>query len=242
MRKSKETTKCPELLEEIIELTNLLPTNAETLFDEICEERIISRNDKGLIISDTAKEILDEKLVDYIFDREPKTEFLERFNDLTKAKNLFRHFAELNKNFPDWTKNKIDKHQQYKFLLHFLTVNYQSRKFPVLLGFTNEGFIKPSKSEFLEIFETNNIPFYRIKACGKCSKIFWANRTDAKVCKKQCSEILSTSNYTNKNKEEINAKRRENYYYKKGYKAGKDFCENCIYLFEKCNCNLKECK
>lgn len=222
MRKPKEAVKCPPLLKEIIELTNLLPTNAETLFNEICEERIISIDDKGLIIRDTAKEILGEKLVDYIFDREPETKSVERFNDLIKAKKLFRHFAELNKKFPDWKKNKPDNYQQYKFLLHFLTVNYQDREFPVLLGFTNEGFIKPSQSEFLEIFETYNIPFYRIKACENCSKVFWANRTDANACDKPCSEILSTKKYEERNKEEINAKRQENYKYKKKRKKQKN--------------------
>lgn len=199
MRK-KSTIICPEI-EEIIELINLLPEEAESLFDQICDQRIIKKDRTGFIVSDSAKDLLPAKIVEYIFDREPVTKSVERFNDLIKAKNLFRHFAELNKKFPDW-KN---------IGLHFFTVDYQSRQFPIFLGFSDEGFIKPVQSELIELFEKYDIPFFRIRECPDCEKIFWAKRTDAKACSKPCSERISSRVYEARNRDEINKKRREVY-------------------------------
>jgi hypothetical protein len=184
-RKYQKVSECPPLLEKMIELVNLLPTDAQQLFDKICKRRVRVRNDNGVIIQDTAKEILNEKIVEYCFDREPVYESLERFNDLIKAKNLFRHFVELNKKFPAWKEAQKDKVERYKFNLNFFTVDYQNREFSVLLSFNSEGFIKLRRSDFLDMFEDSDIPIYRIRECKVCLNIFWAKKTNSITCGKQ---------------------------------------------------------
>ena len=230
MRKHKNVSKCPSKLQEIIELVNLLPPNAEQVL-KIVNERSYN-NECWIQKGDIAVfDFLSEKAEMYYFDTifkslvrkkiaeyclQPERNIIESYNDLLKAKSLFRHFAKINRQYPNWNEIKDNKFEQYKFQLHFLTIDYKERQFAVFVGVMPDGFIKTSRSELLEIFESEEVPFYRIRACEICEKIFWAKRTDAKTCKnKKCSNALSQRKYQNRNKDEINEKRRENYQYKK---------------------------
>ena len=126
MRDYKKKSECPPPLCEIIEMVNLLPQGAQEIFNKICDERVTYENEKGEVIKDSAKEILDGKLVDFIFDRETVTNSVERFDDLMKAKTLFEHFARINKklanpgeNVVDWSSLKSDGQKQFNFLINF---------------------------------------------------------------------------------------------------------------------------
>jgi hypothetical protein len=216
MRNYKKKSKCPPLLCEIIELINLLPENAQEIFDNVCDEGII-RRENGAIVEGSAVTLFDKNLVEYIFDQEPITESVQRFEDLLKAKSLFNHFAQLNKKvtspggkYLQWETLKSDGQKQYEFLLQFLTIDYKKREFTVSLGFTKDGYIKPAKSLFIALFEEFDIPIYRIRSCEVCSSIFWAKRTDALTCEsKKCSDILRQRRYQ-ENKRAISEKQKAN--------------------------------
>ncbi len=75
----------------------------------------------------------------------------------------------------------------------------------------DEGYNRLHLSDIIRIFSDPSFPFKRIKSCKICSKIFWAKRTDAEACTKECSDKLSKKNYQRRNKEAINAQRVKNY-------------------------------
>jgi hypothetical protein len=62
----------------------------------------------------------------------------------------------------------------------------------------------------------------RFKKCIECHEIFWAKRLDSKCCSKPCSNIASQKAFQEKNREEINKRRRETYQSKKELKNGKE--------------------
>ncbi|HXH70429.1 MAG TPA: hypothetical protein VNI60_08880 [Pyrinomonadaceae bacterium] len=55
----------------------------------------------------------------------------------------------------------------------------------------------------------------RLRACEICRLIFWANNKNSFTCSKSCLNALRQRRHREKNKEEINAKRRSNYQQKK---------------------------
>lgn len=60
----------------------------------------------------------------------------------------------------------------------------------------------------------------RLRICEICNEIFWAKRKDSETCSKSCFNALRQRRHRERNKDEINAKRRENYKYKKEKKKG----------------------
>lgn len=66
-----------------------------------------------------------------------------------------------------------------------------------------------------------NLDLRRFKICPVCADIFWAFRSDKKPCPK-CSNAFHQSAHRDKNKEEINEKRRRAYAYKKTIKQQKE--------------------
>jgi hypothetical protein len=186
-RKYQKVSECPLKLETIIELVNLLPDDAEKVFDEYNGRTKIYRD--GVIIRDTAKEILNEKIVIYCLDEERN--FVEAANDLLKAKKLFLVFSEMSKNYLSLPKNKRTSSPELGLLIYkFFGSEHQDREFPALIGFSGV-FIKPVQSELLEFFKENDVPFYRIRLCPICQDIFWAKKTNSETCgKKKCSDEL----------------------------------------------------
>lgn len=61
----------------------------------------------------------------------------------------------------------------------------------------------------------NDINADRLRICEICNQIFWAKKKNSETCQKSCYNTLGQSRYRKKNREEINAKRRENYRRKK---------------------------
>lgn len=217
MRNYKETVKCPDELAEIIEMVNSLPLNADEVL-AISDKRLYMKSAEFFV---ALKSLVGRKIAEYCL-RENSPD-LTRYEDLLKAKSLFFHFAEINEQFPDLSKTK---EFTQKLVKNFYTVDRKKREFPTRVALTMDCYVKPYKTALLEIFEFYQIPIYRIRKCPKCKKIYWAKRTDSKTCgEKQCVEIQGGKNYHNKNKDEINRKKREAYY-KKNKIA---FCSKCIH-------------
>lgn len=185
---------CPDLLTKVIDLVNILPDDAVEKFDKICDERRVRRNDAGIVIYDSAKGLLDEKLVEYCFDREPQNESVERFEDLMKAKDLLIHLAGLSRKFRDIPNEKQnDKATMLKLYCEFLRIDYKQRQFTINLGVSlPNGIIKPVRSEFLDLFEKSDISFHRIRSCWICQNIYWAKKAARKneTCGKKCADRL----------------------------------------------------
>jgi hypothetical protein len=82
----------------------------------------------------------------------------------------------------------------------------------------------------------------RIKLCVNCETFFWAKRlnksSENAVCEK-CSNTVRQRRFQSKKNRDLKQQRRLNYYYKKGYKEGVDFCGKCFHLIAKCKCDSK---
>lgn len=90
----------------------------------------------------------------------------------------------------------------------------------------DEGYNRMHLPDVVRILSDPSFPFERIRMCKNCSNIFWAKRTDAQACGKECSDKLSKKDYQTRNKEAINAKRQATYQSKKQQKAGKERSKN----------------
>lgn len=80
----------------------------------------------------------------------------------------------------------------------------------------------------------------RIKKCVRCKNFYWAKRINNKInlaaCE-NCSNLLRQQKFQAKNKEDINRRRRQNYYIKNNIY----YCDVCVFPFEKYNCTSVEC-
>jgi hypothetical protein len=62
----------------------------------------------------------------------------------------------------------------------------------------------------------------RLRSCVICQKVFWAQRIEALTCSQKCSNAFHQRKRREKDRDEINAKRRETYVSKKQLKLGKE--------------------
>jgi hypothetical protein len=62
----------------------------------------------------------------------------------------------------------------------------------------------------------------RLRMCEICSRLFWAENKNSFTCSETCRNALRQRNHRKKNKEEINAKRRQNYQTKKRLEKNKN--------------------
>ncbi len=124
-RKHKKISECPEDLLRIIELVNLLPLNAEEYLDKLCEGNLIITDNRGDVIPNVTGGLFDnyliERLVGYELHHISIIELRSRFNELFTARDLFRHFAELNKQFPKWEIVLRDMRRYAEFRSQFLS-------------------------------------------------------------------------------------------------------------------------
>ncbi|MDQ4121966.1 MAG: hypothetical protein M3209_11025 [Acidobacteriota bacterium] len=77
------------------------------------------------------------------------------------------------------------------------------------------GILKVIPNDFFALFEQHQIEPNRIRLCDNCDSIFWAVRSDSRACSKQCRDVLRQRRWREKDKEEYNRRRRRNYAYKK---------------------------
>ena len=76
-----------------------------------------------------------------------------------------------------------------------------------------------SNTAFFEIIR--GIEADRLRVCEVCNRIFWAKRKDAETCSPNCLNVLRQRRFRQQNKEQVNARRRENYAHKKKLKERK---------------------
>ena len=86
------------------------------------------------------------------------------------------------------------------------------------IEYSNNKFHMAQTEEAVLADAINNVDGDRIRACEICNHVFWANRKDSETCSPMCFNTLRQRRHRERNKEEINCKRRENYQYKKGKK------------------------
>lgn len=85
---------------------------------------------------------------------------------------------------------------------------------PVFPNITNDKKLKIEPNTSL-LDALNGIEADRLRICTICNKIFWAKNKNSETCSKTCLNALRQRRHREKNKEEINLKRRENYRLKK---------------------------
>lgn len=222
---SRAKYQCPPLLEEIINLLKFLPIDIRRDFPQ----NISVEKDIEFL---NYVESLHPKIKEYLFrfdlpdlisiaktEEEKRAEedsqiwhkcraTFARYEDLMSAKTLFIQITERNK-----VASEIKK--QYGFEVLGIHVFDEDRKNTAGLYADNNGFLKPFKSVFFAIFETEDVEYRRIRQCLICEHIFWAKRKDSETCSKNCFNALRQRRHRERNKEAINVKRRENYNYKK---------------------------
>lgn len=69
---------------------------------------------------------------------------------------------------------------------------------------------------FAKVIES--IDLERLRACKTCGRVFWAKRKDSETCQTVCFNALRQRRHREQNKEAINARRKENYQFKKQQK------------------------
>jgi hypothetical protein len=194
----KKIAECPEDLKELIDLVNLLPANADQILNLIEEKEIhrqlLIREPKPIrdpyeahqrepTFEDIVQSLLDRRIADYCLDSLRHT-FSDGYHKLLHAISYFRHCAALYRKFPDWGQVTAQKQKEYEFRLNFGLIDPEVMRLDARMIVNSEGFMKPWKPEFMEIFEKANIPFFRIRECVICpeSRIFWARRIGTQYC------------------------------------------------------------
>ncbi len=181
MRNYKKISECPPELEKIIELVNLMPPGVDEMLSNIQDSAEARAS---------ARAILDEKLIDYLFEYTPTLASMYRPFDLIKAKNLLSTLSEMSSRFAsEFQNNHLDMSQLYGT---YMQTSGDMRFFQSYIVFdSSNGVIKPVKNEIFEIFEKYKIPFYRIRSCPICRDFYWAKKTNSQSCGgKKCIDDL----------------------------------------------------
>ncbi len=184
MRNYKKVSECPPELEKIIELVNLMPPGVDEMLSNI---------QTSAEARDQARQILNPKIIDYLFGYEPTLASLYRPFNLIKAKNLLTVLSEMSRRFAsEFQNNPSDVNRLYITYLQSLSDNNANWYFSTHLSFdSSTGVIKPVKNEIFEIFEKYKIPFYRIRSCPICRDFYWAKKTNSQSCgRKKCVDDL----------------------------------------------------
>jgi hypothetical protein len=179
-----KVSECPPELEKIMELVNLLPPGADEMLNNIQDSAEARAQ---------ARETLDPKIIEYLFEYTPTLATMYRPFDLIKAKNLLAVFSEMSRRFAsEFQNNPSDVDRLYITYLRSLSDNNANWHFSTHLSFdSSNGVIKPVKSELFEIFEKYKIPFYRIRSCPNCLGFYWAKKTNSQSCgRKKCIDDL----------------------------------------------------
>jgi hypothetical protein len=184
MRSYKKVSECPPELEKIIELVNLLPPGVDEMLSNI---------QTSAEARDQARQILNPKIIEYLFGYEQTLASLYRPFNLIKAKNLLLTLSEMSRRFAsEFQNNPSDVNRLYITYLQSLSDNNANWYFSTHLSFdSSNGVIKPVKNELFEIFEKYKIPFYRIRSCPICRDFYWAKKTNSQSCgRKKCIDDL----------------------------------------------------
>lgn len=205
---SRAKFQCPPQLEILMELANEFPAQPKT-FSQI-SERI------GEIPNLWNR--MRDFILEYLKDAPTCLAFVNRlppFSDANKAlpPNVPRRYESLRNSIEKLRLLAIHTPQELEHKPHLWEkLNPSSGNFSVYKGLVEILEIDLYSTAIIEAIEARNTFFLdRIRSCEICSRIFWANRKDSDTCSPDCFNTLRQRRHREKNREEINAKRRENY-------------------------------
>jgi hypothetical protein len=242
---SRAKYKCPPELKELIELTNLVPNGIITpdFENEIRIELKRLRDETGDPSPEiSAYEFLTSKIkhlpkefLDYL-DREayrhafPFEITPESYEDERRFRQEFvKQYVEycsmrgsmlwLVRRLEDERKSMRSAEKEYGLEENSLTFQHYTSldwdAFPISINTTllrdDSGTLHiTGLAALIGKFDDS-----RLRRCNVCERIFWAKRKDSETCSLSCFNILRQRRHREKNKAALNAKRRENYQYKK---------------------------
>ena len=193
----KKIAECPVELKELIPLVNSLPEDVDQIVASL-EERARSIKrwafDENFTATTSAAIVrsgVDDRIAAYCLDLS-RHSILEAFDNLLLANSIFRHCAAVYRKFPDW--NNLTTDEQIEYQLNYQAVDLGVRRLCTAMSINSNGFVKPWKPKFLEIFEKSNIPFFRIRECVICpeARVFWAQKIGTQYCdRSQCKAIYA---------------------------------------------------
>lgn len=218
MRKYTKVSNCPPELEKQIFLVNKLPayTDQENRqlsrhFVEIVREIVNVESEDWSArekIEMRFNKLMPMDVADYLIQNTKNLIQLQNAADafliLLQSQSILRKAADTNRNGAATVESKdpiTDAHNRVVGEIRLVARIIRD----------DEGYNRMHLPDVIRIISDPSFPFERIKSCGFCSRIFWAKRTDAEVCSKECSDKLSKKKYQARNKETLNEKRRANY-------------------------------
>ncbi len=222
-KKSRAKYNCPDELEKLIDLVNLLPPepDIEEMSKRIADlaAEVYGRNPDGkpreistlqarfkALITNTE---LFNYLVDEFFGLINMESAPKNFSYLVQSKKILQYIAQTNQQ-----KNEDEDFAFYRTVsgINFVVSFYREKN----------NAVRPSMPSLAEILQDPEIPQTRIRLCEICSRIFWASYKNSFTCSKPCLNALRQRRHRKTNKEAINEKRRANYRQNKKLKEIKE--------------------
>lgn len=229
-KKSRAQYKCPDGVQELIDLVNLVPF-PKNMMNLNLESEIRTR-------------ILKEQTGDSNASVSYRDLLVEALEDLPEDfHNYLKGFCYASWLRPIDIKNadRRDAHHLSQAYMSFYQIHNETVHYAFRLKQDREGKLLPNSWEIfpsrasgviLKDDSGNNyldglagvihkiIPD-RFRMCEICNKIFWASYKNSFTCSKPCLNALRQRRHRKTNKEAINAKRRETYKSKKEQKDAK---------------------
>jgi hypothetical protein len=252
-KKSRAKYNCPPKLAELIETVNLVPPDVilpdwTKVFDKYRENNLPtdSKQQKDEKFLKACENTFDECFKD--FSEETKQLWLDSSFSYHCSRFPERDPKELIAPalyyvivvwYRDMRKNREDLRSLADYFTHWRKEGFFTVGDKGLYRGNEQHFRLPELTVSIQITDTiievvptglgeaiHGVDGDRIRTCEICNRIFWAKRKDSETCSVSCFNILRQRRHRKRNKEEINAKRRENYHYKKSIKNKKEKKDN----------------
>lgn len=236
---SRAKYECPKVLSVLVNLANRLPTDDDLPdfleFEKRGKEKLTQIERANLSLEESWKRAVEEimtdlgkrmgNLVTFILvqafahvGKLPESSYLDEI----LSPDVVRAFV------GGYVNIKSDRDNLIKFAQALNEIRKGKREKSNLERF--EMIAVPFISEDNKVEIESNTAFFnaikgieadRLRICEVCSRIFWAKRRDAETCSPNCLNVLRQRRFRLQNKEKVNARRRENYAYKKKLKERK---------------------
>lgn len=229
-KKSRAKYKCPPEVKPLIDLVNLVPfpKNMMQLDFEIQHRTRILREQTG---DSNASVSIRDVLIECLED------LSEEFHNYLKSFCYASWLRPIDISKADFR----DVHRLSQAYISFFRTHNETVAYAFRLKNDREGNSYPNSWEIFPsrasgvILKDDKGNIYldglagvihkiipdRFRMCEICNRIFWAENKNSFTCSESCRNALRQRRHREKNKEEINAKRRKTYQSKKEQKQGK---------------------